>query len=516
MPQFDDFKWLMSCEPVQKCLSPNTKSFKKNINNSTIINTTEGKIVLSFYKKYIKFFGINFIQEKIEKLDDEVTKEWALFCIEEAPIIIKIANDTFDKALNKYSLKLGFQYSQLQQIFNNYKPFITEYSYYQYAYDNIDSHNISYFFILLMIMFEDKYPIDKSDLYQKNFYSCPETNTCRFAKRCSNKKECILRVNMLGENYNHQTELINFQKEITNSFITYARNNIKEKALVTLYNTFDQINKTDIFKEKLITSFEKVLYNEGIPLTGDFFMRWDKISFFDGYYLIEHPLLGRYAKKSNPLRVKDTNSRKIFNTINSLFLKRLPPLQVQSVKGQITRVYNRVNLNNCISLMEYNVTKPADIIRKPKIQSKIEKKELSPSDAHNLCKEFKSRFLDYLCKKQLEDFKVICCIENRVNSNLSITKEYSFIFTIKKTQRLIYLAYENASDSRCTYLFPIPHYCWEKGIEALYSFFASNEVNKRQALSKRIINLKLPGGYDYIRVLHTDYLKWVDRIKYCL
>lgn len=166
--------------------------------------------------------------------------------------------------------------------------------------------------------------------------------------------------------------------------------------------------------------------------------------------------------------------------------------------------------------MEYNVTKPADIIRKPKIQSKIEKKELSPSDAHNLCKEFKSRFLDYLCKKQLEDFKVICCIENRVNSNLSITKEYSFIFTIKKTQRLIYLAYENASDSRCTYLFPIPHYCWEKGIEALYSFFASNEVNKRQALSKRIINLKLPGRYDYIRVLHTDYLKWVDRIKYCL
>ena len=165
--------------------------------------------------------------------------------------------------------------------------------------------------------------------------------------------------------------------------------------------------------------------------------------------------------------------------------------------------------------MECKVNSPAKVRKDLKERPKIKKKEISSSEASKLCKEFKSRFLDYLCKKQLDEYKVICCVENRVNSDLAVTTEYSFIFTIKESKDLVYLAFENTSDSRCTYVFPIPRRSWEESIDALYAFFASSEVNKRQALSQRLVNLQLPGRYDYIRVLHTDYLKWVDRIRCC-
>ena len=47
-------------------------------------------------------------------------------------------------------------------------------------------------------------------------------------------------------------------------------------------------------------------------------------------------------------------------------------------------------------------------------------------------------------------------------------------------------------------------------------FFAQNEVNKRQLMASRRVDLQLPGNYDYQRILHSDDLSWVDKIKYCM
>lgn len=64
---------------------------------------------------------------------------------------------------------------------------------------------------------------------------------------------------------------------------------------------------------------------------------------------------------------------------------------------------------------------------------KVEKKELTSAEAKSLCEGLSSRYLDYLCLKQLNNYKVVCCIEHRVNSSGGVSCEYSFIFTIKIT-----------------------------------------------------------------------------------
>lgn len=56
---------------------------------------------------------------------------------------------------------------------------------------------------------------------------------------------------------------------------------------------------------------------------------------------------------------------------------------------------------------------------------------------------------------------------------------------------------------------------WQLCIDKIYEYFASNEINKRQQLASRKVYLNLSGGHDYQRIMHDNYLKWVDRIKYC-
>ena len=211
--------------------------------------------------------------------------------------------------------------------------------------------------------------------------------------------------------------------------------------------------------------------------------------------------------------VKD--SRKAFNDIINLFLNKLPPLYVEAKNGQIILVLNKENLSSCISIMEHKVNRPDILYKKKSNSSKTEKKELTSSEAKSFCKKLKSRYLDYLCSKHLDKYKVICCVEHCVNSTGIVSCEYSFIFTIKENTYNLYLAYENASASRCTYILPIYRNSWQESIEKIYNFFASNEVNKRQSMASRLVDLKLPGNYEYQRILHSDYLKWVDKIKYC-
>ena len=115
--------------------------------------------------------------------------------------------------------------------------------------------------------------------------------------------------------------------------------------------------------------------------------------------------------------------------------------------------------------------------------------------------------------QQIEKYKVICCIEHRINSSGVIHDEYSFIFTIKESKEKIYLVYENAANSRSTYILPITKNTWEESIDNIYNFFASNEINKRQQMASKLIDLKLPGNYEYKRIFHTDYSSWHYKIQ---
>ena len=142
----------------------------------------------------------------------------------------------------------------------------------------------------------------------------------------------------------------------------------------------------------------------------------------------------------------------------------------------------------------------------------VEKKELTASETKNFCEKFKSQFLDKLCMWQLENYKVICCIEHRINTSGAVHDEYSFIFTIKENKEKLFLAYENAAVSRSTYILPISNGTWEQSVENIYNFFASNEINKRQQMASRLVDLKLPGNYEYKRIFHKEDSSWECKI----
>lgn len=203
-----------------------------------------------------------------------------------------------------------------------------------------------------------------------------------------------------------------------------------------------------------------------------------------------------------------------FNELSPYFMRKLPPLYVRAAKGQIIEILNGAELKSCVELMESKVGKPKIGKRHQETHKRFEKRQLDAKEAKAFCKDFKSRYIDYLCDKQLDSHKVICCIEQRVNSTGALTSEYAFIFTIKKTESKVYLAYENTTNARCTYLIPVLESGWQEAIDKLYAFFASDEVNKREQLASRLVDLRLPGGYDYRRIMHSDYLSWVDKIKF--
>ena len=256
----------------------------------------------------------------------------------------------------------------------------------------------------------------------------------------------------------------------------------------------------------------KILCNKENPLTGEFYLPWSRVEFYNGFYLLTHPNVPSNIKQFH--RIDDKHSRLAFNDIKRYFLERLPPIRVEAKNGKIVKVINEVCLSECTIIMEHEVN--AKIEKKVSIdKEKVEKKILTKDEAKSmiLSKDFKSQYLDNLCTQQIENYKVICCIEHRINANGSIHDEYSFIFTIKESKKNLYLAYENANNSRCTYILPVRNGTWEESIDNIYNFFASNEVNKRQQMAAGKIDLKLAGNYDYKRVYHKDYSSWYYTIQ---
>ena len=512
MENFDNFKWLLFQKPISEERLPDENVLTEKEGNGYNFGFEEYYFVVHFYSQYIRPFGKDLILKKVNELENSFAKAWAIFAIARAPFAIQHDNEEFEERMEELGKKLGIPFEHVKSVFLPYMPFLTNYDYFKFAYDNLDKADYRYFYLLLIDYKGDDYPEDLTKHYP-DYHSCRKQVECKFSKECMKRRECYYIYINGGNNYDHAKDMNDYQKNLTLDFLRFAPKELKDKAIVKLYESFRQINQTGLFDSKLCLSYDKVLYSDGKPLTGSFFLRWDKVDFYDGFYLIYHPSLS--TRDSMPYRVKDEHSRRSFNEISKLFMKNLPPLRVQAKDGNIVKVLNKVNLDECVTLMEHKVMKPVSLKKGMSIKTKTERKEISSSEAKTLCKEFKSRFLDYLCTKQIDEYKVVCCIEHRCNSSGSMSDEYSFIFTVHETARMLYLAYENSIEARCTYLFPVPKERWQLCIDKIYEYFASNEINKRQQLASRKVYLNLPGGHDYQRIMHDNYLKWVDRIKYC-
>lgn len=514
----------MSLDDIKRGILPynDLKSINKHdfiityLNRNFTISNHNRYNVIIIYSRYIRKFGHDFVKEQALNLNDKTVTTWLLYTLDKYKYIVDIENEEFECRLEELQERLGIMNKSLIDVFRKYMPFITGRDIYRFAFDNIDSPNFDYFYLLLILFYEDEYPNDASKIFPKN-YSCCSYNDksgrdkpCPFSEKCKNENICVAFESKYGKDYDFVQEFNDFQKEIIVKFLRFAPKKIKDKALVKLYESFKQINQTNLFEEKLSLSLDKFLCNKDNPLTGEFYLPWSKVEFYNGFYLISHPNVSLDRKSF--YKIEDSSSREIFNDINKLFLKRLYPIHVKAENGHIVKVLNKSNLRECISVLEHkiNVTFTK---KERKDRTKVEKRELTINEAKDLCKELKSRYLDNLCVRQIENYKVICCIEHRINSSGVVHDEYSFIFTVKESKDKIYLVYENAANSRSTYILPIARGTWGDSIEHIYNFFASDEVNKRQQMASRLVDLKLPGKYEYKRVFHTDYYSWNCKIR---
>ena len=509
--RFDNFEWLLSHRVVKENRLPDENELMYDAHGGFHVGMEEIYFVEGFYSMYVREFGPSFVQRRLEALEEGVAKRWADYALKRIPDVIRYENSEFEERLEELLSKLKLPASHIRDAFRPYMPFLVYEDYCRFAMDKRDSPLYRYFYVLLILWCEADFPEDATIRYPFTYATCPYRDKCSAKERCRPCKRCHHLESRYGKNYDFAKELNEFQKEMTNHFLSAVPQGEKEEMLVRLYESFQQVNQSGIFAAKLSLSYDKVLYGGKKPLTGSFYLRWDKVKFFNGYYIVRHPDMP--CNSARPYKMKDAHSRKAFNDISGVFMKRLPPLHVEAKEGRIVRVMNRANLTSCISILEHKVSR-ADVSRKsPASHKKSEAKEMTKMEAKSLCKELKSRYLDYLCSKHLDCYKVVYCVESRVDSSGVVVSEYSFIFTIGETSGKIVLAYENASESRCTYIFPIKRHSWRASIERIYDFFASNEINKRQLMASGAIDLRLPGDYEFHRLLHSDYLTWVDHVK---
>lgn len=519
MESFDNFNWLLSLNDIVNRISPNDEKANASMMNPVIhyrrytITMHNYYAVMHIYQNYIRKYGEDFIREQSRRLKNKIAKEWILYALDKYHYILEDRNNDFLNEIEDLIDRLGITSPNIIDIFKSHMPYLFNVNIFKFAYDNIDSPNFNYFYLLLIWFYEGDYPI-KPHLHK--YQTCKNKDKCKRANDCKirniNKNLCLYDEERYGKDYSFTQELTDFQKEIVINFLHFAPQEIKNKALVKLYESFKQINQTNIFEEKLSLSFDKFLCNKENPLTGDFYIPWSKVEFYNKFYLISHPNVP--SNISQPYKIDDKHSRIAFDDIKKLFSKRLPPIHVEAKNGKIIKVLNEANLYECIRVMEHEVN--AKIEKKDSIdKEKVEKKILTKDEAKSmiLSKDFKSQYLNSLCTQQIENYKVICCIEHRINANGSIHDEYSFIFTIKESKKKLYLAYENANNSRCTYILPVRNGTWKESIDNIYNFFASNEVNKRQQMASKLIDLKLPGNYEYKRVYHKDYSSWYYTIQ---
>lgn len=516
MEAFDNFNRLKSNDEIKKGRLPYDSSEEGELNdlgNLDIFHCTirnenlaiswyNYNMVSMIYDTYIRKYGEDFIKEQALRIKNKTIEAWIFYALNKYPDVIKDLNDLAEEGLEDVLDRLHIKDLNIIDTFKSYMPFLNESDVYKFAYDNIDSPNFDYFYLLLIWFYEDDYP--RKPRFRK-YETCKNKDKCKHVNDCINKNICLYDEERYGKDYSFTQDLIDFQKEIVLKFLHIAPENIKHKVLIKLHESFKQINQTNIFEEKLSLSYDKILCKKENPLTGKFYLPWSRVEFYNGFYLLTHPNVPSNIKQFH--RIDDKHSRLAFNDIKRYFLERLPPIRVEAKNGKIIKVLNEANLYECIRVMEHEVN--AKFEKKNSIDKvKVEKKALTKDDTITLCKELKSQYLDYLCTQQIEKYKVICCIEHRINSSGVVHDEYSFIFTIKESKEKICLVYENATNSRSTYILPTAKDTWDESIDNIYNFFASDEINKRQQMASKLIDLKLPGNYEYKRVYHKDYFSW--------
>lgn len=465
--------------------------------NKYYVSSILRRISGCFYSRYLRHFEKGFLRIKLSNLDISYhNRDWINYFINEADSIHKTWYDISSVTLHNFlSGRFNIDYKPK---FEKYLPLITLSDYLEFGVDNFESENFDIFYILIGCYIEECIPSITDSEYGEQDYIEERVNETNY--------------------HEGKSELYDCQKEIIETFISLMPETRKELIIKKLLSVFEQLNELEIFRLKLSKSYNKIMCI-GPQINGNLYIPWENIIFKNGYLHIYHPLFPNGEENHPALIVKEPNSREVMNKLKVHFDKSLPQIRAYAEGAIVKRIIEYFNIEKCIKIMENTIKvdnkPPIKVKRKINhIQSNKPKELLDKCEAKNIVKKFKSRYLDYLCACHSDEYKVICCIEKKINTSNSIEIEYSFIFTIKADRGYILLAYENVKDARCTYLIKVNERRWEETVNILFEFFSSNMKNKRENLARKFVELYIPYYAILKRVFHTDYYKWTQKIKH--
>ncbi|MCM1518242.1 MAG: hypothetical protein NC117_06355 [Pseudoflavonifractor sp.] len=421
-----------------------------------------------FWSCYIEPYGEDYLNQQIEFINDQTTTELVKCCLDNIPDFINAEVDNFYEFMDNIA-SVDFNLPEFHKeipVFgiNNVHHFIRDY---------------------LATPHIDKWPsLLAFWVYRMNYYD--------------------------EGNENDNDDILCMQNAIRNLHTRLSKSKLvpDPKSFIKL----GEANANRILRSEGLMTFGLVpKADNNPPLSGRFLLSPKYLRFMDGFVWLYHPKFPGGADGHLPLKYELKESRKVFSNINHYLLKKLPPIQVEAHNGCIVKVLTPFSLTECIELIEHKSESPN--VSKEKAKPTVQRKDFAKSEARTLIKEFKSRYLNYLCASQLDDFKVVCCIEQRTTESGTSATEYSFIFTLKSTPRKTLLIFENVNNSRSTYAVSVDTSSYEDCVDIVFAYFASDILNKRQKMASGELRINHSGIREMKRIFHKDYLTWCDAIK---
>ncbi|MDO4202539.1 MAG: hypothetical protein Q4D25_10570 [Bacteroidales bacterium] len=236
---------------------------------------------------------------------------------------------------------------------------------------------------------------------------------------------------------------------------------------------------------------------------------WDDIAFGDGFINVrdeENHLVCREAIEY---------SKSAFNSIKTYFKIQFPELEICIINNEIS--FNDADrFKKLLTSIKSNTSSYCpDLEVTPKYVVFAFFNNLSSAAIKNYIIELKQKYLSYLCSKQLDDYKIQYCVEQRVNME-NEALENAFVFTIAETYQLAIIVFENIEDDRSSIVFVIHPKQYDLAMKSICGFFSSRELNKRETLAENYVEFKDSGIIKIRRLYHNDFQQWkkeIDRLS---
>lgn len=267
--------------------------------------------------------------------------------------------------------------------------------------------------------------------------------------------------------------------------------------------------ETGILDVKKKNSFD--FLNEKI-----YIIKWEDVQFRNGVYTIYEPQDG--SIRFMPYEIHDKLSSTSLNYIRDYIQQKLPNIACIVKKGRL-HIESPIDLSIAVRILQsptYSkiVERRKALALRPKIKIFPDNGMLSFGDSMSKASKmspedfvkYKSKFINYLLKMQIADYKVIPCNENISHRNTANIIENAFIFTLqsKCDTKAVIVVVENLNPDRATLLFKIKKNSYEESLKVIHSFLKSPEINKRSNLRESMKLISMLKSEDFYAVNHRD------------